>query len=62
MLIFKSMRILFAYLFSLSFYMDRNTWVSCEEDGSAGYCWEVDPYTGYTNRVKNVPQGGNYER
>jgi len=38
-----------------------NTWVSCEEDNDDGYCWEVDPHTGFTQRVNVVAQGGNYE-
>ena len=37
-----------------------NTWVSCEEY-SNGFCWEVDPNSGHTEKVKNVPVGGNYE-
>ena len=38
-----------------------NTWVSCEENEPDGFCWEVDPNSGYTKKVKNVPVGGNYE-
>jgi len=38
-----------------------NTWVSCEEDGSSGYCHEVDPHTGHTREVNVVAVGGNYE-
>ena len=38
-----------------------NTWVSCEENGDSGYCYEVDPYTGYTSLTNVVPQGGGYE-
>ena len=38
-----------------------DTWVTCEENGSSGYCHEVDPHTGYTSKIKNVPAGGNYE-
>lgn len=38
-----------------------NTWVTCEENGSTGYCYEVDPFTGHTSQVKNVLEGGNYE-
>ena len=37
-----------------------NTWVSCEEYEN-GFCWEVDPNSGYTAKVKNVPVGGRYE-
>ena len=51
-------------LLLLPFYEGRtpwNTWVSCEEDGSSGRCHEVDPDTGYTQQVKVVAQGGNYE-
>eukprot|EP00986_Skeletonema_menzelii_P005451 scaffold1984_cov144-Skeletonema_menzelii.AAC.4 len=28
-----------------------DTWVSCEEDGSSGFCWEVDPFTGHTAKT-----------
>ena len=38
-----------------------NTWVTCEEDGSNGFCWEVDPYTGHTAKTNVVNVGGNYE-
>jgi len=38
-----------------------NTWVSCEENGSDGYCHEVDPYTKFTQKVQVVARGGNYE-
>ena len=38
-----------------------NTWVSCEEYVLDGFCWEVDPNSGYTEKVKNVPVGGDYE-
>mmetsp|Transcript_28491 Transcript_28491/g.61191 ORF Transcript_28491/g.61191 Transcript_28491/m.61191 type:complete len:845 (+) Transcript_28491:175-2709(+) len=38
-----------------------NTWVSCEENDSDGYCHEVDPYTKFTQRVQVVARGGNYE-
>ena len=51
-------------LLLLPFYEGRtpwNTWVTCEEDGSSGRCHEVDPDTGYTQQVKVVAQGGNYE-
>mmetsp|Transcript_25296 Transcript_25296/g.50648 ORF Transcript_25296/g.50648 Transcript_25296/m.50648 type:complete len:889 (+) Transcript_25296:36-2702(+) len=38
-----------------------DTWVTCEEDGSQGYCWEVDPFTGHTAQTNAVIVGGNYE-
>jgi secreted PhoX family phosphatase len=38
-----------------------NTWVTCEEDGSRGFCWEVDPFTGHTAKTNAVIVGGNYE-
>lgn len=38
-----------------------DTWVTCEEDGSQGYCWEVDPFTGHTAKTNAVIVGGNYE-
>lgn len=38
-----------------------NTWVSCEENSSAGFCYEVDPFTGFTQQTNVVAQGGNYE-
>ena len=37
------------------------TWVTCEENGSSGRCYKVDPYTGYTGLTNVAPQGGNYE-
>ena len=38
-----------------------DTWVTCEEDSSKGYCWEVDPVNGHTALTKVVNTGGNYE-
>ena len=38
-----------------------NTWVTCEENGSSGRCYEVDPHTGYSSVTKIAPTGGNYE-
>lgn len=38
-----------------------NTWVTCEEDGSNGFCHEVDPANGHTSQLVNVQFGGNYE-
>jgi len=38
-----------------------NTWVTCEENGSSGQCYEVDPHTGYSSVTKIAPVGGNYE-
>lgn len=38
-----------------------DTWVTCEENGSSGYCWEVDPLTNHTSRTNAVIVGGNYE-
>jgi secreted PhoX family phosphatase len=38
-----------------------NTWVTCEENGSSGFCWEVDPFTGHTAQTNAVIVGGNYE-
>jgi hypothetical protein len=40
-----------------------NTWVTCEENGSSGQIWEVDPYTGLSSQQKTVlgGSGGNYE-
>jgi len=38
-----------------------NTWVSCEENDTDGYCHEVDPYTKFTQKVRVVARGGNYE-
>jgi sugar lactone lactonase YvrE len=35
--------------------------VTCEEDTSSGYCWEVDPFTGHTAKTNAVIVGGNYE-
>ena len=35
--------------------------MSCEEDGSSGQCYEVDPNTGNTQQTNVVSQGGNYE-
>ena len=37
------------------------TWVSCEENGSFGRLYEVDPYTGFTRIINAVDEGGNYE-
>ena len=34
-----------------------DTWVTCEENGSAGFCHEVDPHTSHTSKVKVVAQG-----
>ena len=34
-----------------------DTWVTCEENGSAGFCHEVDPHTGHTSKVEVVAQG-----
>merc|ERR1712007_21069 len=31
------------------------------EDGSNGFCWEVDPFTGHTAKTNVVKVGGNYE-
>ena len=39
----------------------HRTWVSCEENKESGWCWEVDPHTGFTQRILNVPEPGNYE-
>jgi len=38
-----------------------NTWLTCEENGSSGFVYEVDPNTGYSRKTKVVDQGGNYE-
>jgi hypothetical protein len=39
-----------------------NTWLSCEEDESSGFVWEVSPNGDFTGRKTNlVPRGGNYE-
>jgi len=35
--------------------------VTCEENGSLGFCWEVDPFTGHTAKTNAVIVGGNYE-
>lgn len=37
------------------------TWVTCEEDSDSGHCHEVDPHTGFTQQLKVVELGGNYE-
>lgn len=37
------------------------TWVSCEENNKSGSLYEVDPNTGFTQQVRAVDQGGNYE-
>eukprot|EP00568_Trieres_chinensis_P005328 CAMPEP_0183307298 /NCGR_PEP_ID=MMETSP0160_2-20130417/17246_1 /TAXON_ID=2839 ORGANISM="Odontella Sinensis, Strain Grunow 1884" /NCGR_SAMPLE_ID=MMETSP0160_2 /ASSEMBLY_ACC=CAM_ASM_000250 /LENGTH=529 /DNA_ID=CAMNT_0025470853 /DNA_START=33 /DNA_END=1622 /DNA_ORIENTATION=- len=38
-----------------------DTWVTCEENGSSGRLFEVDPHTGYTSEIKAVDEGGNWE-
>jgi hypothetical protein len=38
-----------------------NTWISCEENGSSGQCYEVDPFGSYTQVTKLGNTGGNYE-
>ena len=37
------------------------TWVTCEENGSSGRLYEVDPNTGYTAQINAVDEGGNFE-
>jgi Bacterial protein of unknown function (DUF839) len=38
------------------------TWLSCEEDETSGFVWEVSPNGDFTGRKTNlVPRGGNYE-
>jgi len=38
-----------------------NTWVSCEEDGDDGQCWQVDPVNMKAEETKLGGDGGNYE-
>jgi hypothetical protein len=39
-----------------------NTWLSCEENGSSGFTWEVSPEGAFAGRKTNlVPYGGNFE-
>jgi len=38
-----------------------NTWITCEENGSSGQCYEVDPFGAYTQITKLGNTGGNYE-
>jgi len=38
-----------------------NTYITCEENGSSGQCWEVDPNGAYTQETKLGNSGGNYE-
>ena len=38
-----------------------NTWITCEENGSFGQCWEVDPTGSYTQVTKLGNSGGGYE-
>ena len=47
------------YLFKGKTYW--NTWVTCEEASSSGFCWECDPFTGHTAKTNAVIVGGNYE-
>lgn len=37
------------------------TWVSCEENDQRGRLYEVDPNTGFTQQIRAVDRGGNYE-
>ena len=49
---------------SLSLYLSIllvSAWVTCEENGSQGRLYEVDPHTGHTRQINAVDEGGNYE-
>ncbi|GAX24222.1 hypothetical protein FisN_4Lh316 [Fistulifera solaris] len=37
------------------------TWITCEENGGSGRLYEVDPNTGYTQQIRAVDVGGNWE-
>ena len=37
------------------------TWVSCEENGSSGQCWQIDPVQSKVQRTVLGGNGGNYE-
>jgi len=38
------------------------TWMTCEENGSSGYCWETDPFGQVPGkRTRLTSTGGNYE-
>ena len=37
------------------------TWVSCEEDGDDGQCWQIDPIERRAQETKLGGDGGNYE-
>ena len=37
-----------------------DTWISFEESGT-GFCWEIDPHTGYSAKTKVTDIGGAYE-
>ena len=37
------------------------TWVTCEENGGSGRLYEVDPNTGFTQQIRAVDVGGNWE-